>query len=928
VMRQIEQRINAIRNLPEDTEPPVVTEFVVRDLVLNIGIYGEASERSIRNAAMKLRRKLLQHTAISQVSIAGLNNLEVSIELSQQALDKFGLKASHIVDAIHRASFDLPAGTMEVAGEEINVRTVGQRYSARQFGDIPLITRQDGAMVRLNQVADIQDRLEHNGVVSRVNGQPGLVIKVFKTKGEDINVVAAAARAVMAEQKAKLPATMHLATWADASQEVTARLHMLAENAAIGMVLVVLSLLIFVNRQSAMAVALGIPVALAGALAALGLTGGSLNMISLLGLLMATGIIVDDAIVIADSVRKYAQQGMPPLKAAVKGTGEVALPVLASSATTIIAFVPLMLVDGVMGKMIFVLPVVVIAVVIASCVEAFLILPAHLDAWSGNKSGRDNSYQSSLRQRLDRIIDNFIVKTYEPTLNACLANRGVVLAAALSIFLVCTGAIWGNHVPIVMFPSRDANIIRARVQFPDGTPLAVTGAAVAQMEAAAGAIRNDDSMELVRHVQAVVGEWSDYVPQKGHSLGEVIVELSPAESRRTDVRHAMEQWRDAIGSMPGAEALTIDAMTLGPTSKPIEVHLLGEDLDQLRAAAGELCTKLSAFKGVFGVETNLRTGKKEVQVIPKPDAGTLGVTVADLATQLRHRLHEKEAVRVRRGINEVKAIVRHDAQDRQNLGTLEQLRVRSAGGAEIPFEEVATTRTVRGYAKIVRKNGLRQVRVEADVDERHMNGRRITDELSASFLPELKARFPEITFTIDGQHQRIAESLSSLWNASLIAGLTMFALLGTVLRSYVQPIIVMAAIPLALVGAVAGHALLGHELSLMSIFGMTALAGIVVNDSLVLVDRIRRNLKDGTDVNRAVVEAGKSRFRAVIVTSLTTIAGLLPLLAERSAQAQSLIPIAISIAFGLAFATVLVLLVVPCLYKVVNDGKRLIGGPV
>jgi multidrug efflux pump subunit AcrB len=674
-------------------------------------------------------------------------------------------------------------------------------------------------------------------------------------------------------------------------------------------------------------------VALAGAVAALGLMGGTLNMISLLGLLMATGIIVDDAIVIADSVRAQARSGLAPDLAAVEGTRRMAIPVLASSATTIIAFIPLMFVDGVMGKLIYILPVVVIAAVAASAIEAFLILPGHLQAWTTveKSSSPEASRRRRIRHRLDEWIDGFIVRRYRPILRYCLSARGFVLATAIAMFLVCAGLVLGGRVPFVMFPKTDSNVVRAGVQFPEGTPFAVTQSAVDRIERAAHALNADPHLapavpgKLVQQVHAVVGEWAGFVPQRSSALGEVSLELMPAELRRVDIADVISRWREGIGVIPGAETVAITRQEPGPTAKPIEIRLLGEDLEQLRRAAEEVRAKLAAYDGVFNVEISLRPGKRELQVLPKPEARGLGVTVADLATQLRHSLHGQEAVRVRRGQSEVKAVVSYADPDRQSLGALDNLRVRSSDGAEIPFREVADMRLTRGYAKIARQDGMRRVRVQADVDERRANGEQVVQHLVADFLPGLAERHPGITYLIEGQHRRIAESLRSLARAGAIAAVAMFALLGTILRSYTQPIIIMVAIPLGMIGAVLGHAILGYDLTLMSVFGMTALAGIVVNDSLVLVDRVRSNMGEGMNIRDAVLDAGESRFRAVTVTSITTIAGLFPLLIERSAQAQSLIPMAVSIACGLAFATVLVLLVVPALFLLVDDARRFIG---
>jgi multidrug efflux pump subunit AcrB len=498
------------------------------------------------------------------------------------------------------------------------------------------------------------------------------------------------------------------------------------------------------------------------------------------------------------------------------------------------------------------------------------------------------------------------------------------------MFLACTGLVLGGHVPFVMFPKEDSNVVRASVRFPEGTPVAVTQAAVEQMERAAYALNADPHLtpaapgELVRQVHAVVGEWAGFVPERSSALGEVTLELMPAEMRSVEVAAVIDRWRAGIETIPGAERVAVTRHEVGPTAKPVEVRLLGEDLEQLRRAAEEVRVQLAAYDGVFDVEISLRPGKRELQILPRPGARAAGITVAELAAQLRTSLHGREAVRLRRGQSVVKVVVRDADRDWRSLGALENLRIRNSTGEEIPFAEAADTALVRDYAKITRQDGFRRVRIQADIDERRANGERIVQHLLAEFLPDLAERYAGITYVIDGQHRRIAESLSSLARAGAIAAVAIYLVLGTILRSYIQPIVIVVPIPLGMIGAVLGHVVLGYDLTLMSVFGMTALAGIVVNDSLVLVDRVRRNLADGGNVRDAVLDAGESRFRAVTVTSITTIAGLFPLLIERSAQAQSLIPMAVSITFGLAFATLLVLLVVPVLFLIVGDSQRFV----
>ncbi|MHC4695744.1 MAG: efflux RND transporter permease subunit [Planctomycetota bacterium] len=930
LLRQIQDRVNSIVTFPKETERPIVTELIVRNHVINVGVHGAAPERTMKRVAEDLRRRLLTHPALSQVSLSGVRQYEISIQLTENTLKRYGLTLQQVIDAVSQGSLDLPAGTLRTKREEINIRTIGQRYTAHDFEDLPVISRVDGTLIRLGQLAQVRDTFEEMPVFGRINGEPGAMISISKTGKEDISEIAHIVRDEVMEARAEVPEGIQLSIWGDASRDVDARLEMLVKNGLLGMALVIVCLLLFMDMPSALAVSLGIPVSFAGALAATGMTGGTLNMISLLGLLMAVGIIVDDAIVIAESVRAGVRQGLEPALAAVDGTHQVALPVLTSSATTIVAFIPLMYVEGVMGKLIYVLPVVMIAAIVASAVEAFVILPAHLREWAANPSSTTAtaSWRRRVRQRLDTWIDNIITRWYRPILHWALARRGLVLSGSITVVLVCAGLVFGGRTPFVLFPKIDTNSVRARLRFPEGTPIEVTQAAVTRMERAAFALNEDPQLkpatdgELVQHVYGVVGEWPDFATRRGSSLCEASIELMPAELRRLDVAKIIEHWRRGIGDIPDAVSMTIARQQLGPTDKPIEIRLLSEELEELRQAADEVRVKLAGFQGVFDIDDDLTAGKRELRVSLKPRASTLGLTVAELASQLRQGLYGGEAVRLQRGADEVKVMVSLLDPDRRSLGAIENLRIRTRTGAEIPFREVAETELVRGYSTITRQDGKRRVRIQADIDERFANAERIVADLARTFLPELDARYPRVTYRLDGQRKRIDESMRSLIRASTVAGVVMFGLLGTVLRSYAQPIIIMAAVPLGMVGAVLGHGIMGYELTLMSVFGMVALAGIVVNDSLVLVDRINKNIAGGASVSEAVAQAGESRFRAVTLTTVTTVAGLLPLLAERSSQAQSLIPLAISIAFGELFGTVLTLLIVPVLFLVVNDVKR------
>ncbi|MBI4716902.1 MAG: efflux RND transporter permease subunit [Planctomycetes bacterium] len=936
VLRQVQDRVNTIRTFPPEAQRPVVTETFVPNPVVNIGVHGPAPEMTIKRVAEQVRNDLLADPKISQVALAGVRDYEIAIQVREETLQQYELTLREVIDAISRSSLDLPAGTVRTRAEEINVRTTGQRYTKHDFEDLVVIARPDGSSVRLGQIAQIRDTFEETPLYGRIDGEPGATVTVAKTAKEDISDIAHLVRRYVEVAQAKLPEGIRLSVLADKSRDVDQRLQMLVGNGLMGMALLMICLMLFMDFRAAVGVAMGVPVATAGALWVLHFTGQTLNMISLFGLILADAIVLDDSIVIAENVLATEKQGLTPELAAIKGTASVGMPVLNASLTTIVMFMPLMYVQGVMGKLIYVLPVAVIATIVASGLEAFFILPPHLNEWAtvgGSERARRSRFTQwriRTRKRLNALIEGAITRVYAPVIRRLARNRLVVLGASAALIFLCIGLVWGGRTPFVLFPQVDRNTLKARVRFPEGTPVEVSQAAVQRLEAAAGALNDDVALKpaqpgvLVQHIYSTVGEWADFVPKRGSGLCETSIELMPAEQRRVDCARVIEAWRRNVGAIAGAVSFTITREVLGPTEKPVEIRLLSEDLEQLRQATDELEARLADYAGVFDIEDDLIPGKREMHVSLQPGAANLGLSVSDLAAQLRQGLYGGEAVRLQRGRDEVKVVVSYQESDRRSLSSIDNLRIRTRTGAAVPFHEVAETRMVRGYSAITRQDGLRRVRIHADVDERHANAEQIVHNMISSYLPELCARHPGLIYRVDGERARISESLSSLIDATVIALAITYAILGAALRSYVQPLILMAAIPLGMAGAVLGHTVMGYDLSLMSVFGMTALAGIVVNDALVLLDQVNQNVRAGMEVQTAVTKAAEARVLAVFLTALTNVAGLAPMLFDRSTQAQPLIPIAISVAFGLTFSTVLTTLIVPSLYLVVNDLKRFV----
>ncbi|HUU81964.1 MAG TPA: efflux RND transporter permease subunit [Phycisphaerae bacterium] len=939
VIKDIQDRIERITTFPIGAEDPVVSERLVRNQVINIALAGDVSEETLKSWAQKVRDDLIADPDLSQIALAGVREQEISIEVSEDALQRWGLSFTDVMGAVARGSIDLPAGTLRTADEEITLRTLGQRYTAADFESLVVISAPDGTLTRLGQIATVRDTFEETVRRGRFNGQPAATVGVYKTPAQDTSTIARKVREYVRAQQAALPNGMTMSVWADASRDVDARIQMLLGNGLAGAALVLLVLSLFLDLRLSLWVAVGIPVSFAGALIILGASGQTLNMISLLALIMATGIIVDDAIVIAEQIHTLKTEGMEPVQACVNGTRQMALPVLGSSATTVAAFVPLLYVSGVMGKFIKVLPIVVIAAIVASAFEAFVILPAHLR--HGSPLGPASpSRLGRLRQRtrdgLNAATTWFTERAYGPALRAAVRYRPVTLALAAAFLLMTAGAVVGGQMPFVLWAKGESTLLRARVRFPEGTPAKVSEAAVRQLEEAALAVNDevaaagDGGLSPVRQVSSVIGEWTGFWTQTGSHLAEVTVELLSADQRDASATTLLEAWRKHVGTIYDAVSVEMIQKELGPTEKPLEIRLHGQDLEQLRQAADEVREKLGGYAGVEEIDDDLVPGKRELRVKLKPVARTLGLTVADLASQLREGFFGGEALRVLRGRSEVKVQVRYPRDERRTLADLDRMRIRTVLGQEIPFGEAADVELARGYSAVWRQDGKRRVRVQANVDERRANAEQVLNDMTAHFLPALERRLrgedpaSDFSYSIGGQRAQMRESMSSLIDGFAMAVVAIYAILASIMRSYIQPAIIVLTIPLGLVGAVIGHRIMGYDLTMMSVFGAVALSGVVVNDALVLIVHISRLVRSGHPVVTAIIEGGRSRFRAVVLTTLTTVAGLSPLLIERSTQARQLIPMVISLTFGLIFATVLTLLVVPALYLLVNDARRFI----
>ena len=818
------------------------------------------------------------------------------------------------------------------------MRAKGQLYTGREFEELPLITAADGTVVRLGQVATVIDGFEDTDIIARFNGKPAALVQVNRTSQEDVIAISDTVQAYVAANRDRMPAGIELATWFDLSTMVRDRIDLLLRNGLQGIILVFVALALFLNLRLAFWVSVGIPVAFMGAFMVLDHNGETINMISLFAFIMTLGILVDDAIIIGENIFTHYGQGKSSIQAVVDGAGEVGGPVVMAVTTTVVAFTPLMFITGIMGKFISVMPRAVIAILIVSLGEALVLLPAHLEGAllrsrrAGEKIGR--SIHERLRGRIEYYLQYTIDHIYTPILKYVAENRYFTFSIGLGVLIVSLGILRGGYVPFIFMPKGDSDWVIAEVNFPLGTPVETTARTIAFMEQQAFKLKGafPDQLEAGKALITNTYSLTGYIPRRdwkpaviGGHCGEVWIEMiSSAERPKLSVNAVIKQWREFVGDIPGVDQLSFFTIEGGPAGNPIEIQLIGDDFDQLEQAAAELKRELGKYPGTYDIADDFKPGKPERRIRIRDGAQSIGVTMGAIARQLRQGFYGEEALRIQRGKDDVKVQVRYAEKDRRSLAAIEQARVRTPDGRQIPITEVAELVPSRAYSLIRRVDRKRVITVSSDIDEDVGNTSKIVADLNATFLPELLKRYPGLRYDLEGQEKRTQESLESLKKGFTLALMGIFLLLATQFRSYIQPVIIMMAIPFGLIGAIGGHLVMGLAFTIISIFGIVALSGIVVNDSLILIDFINRAHRDGMAVGEAVIQSGRSRFRPVLLTSLTTIAGLIPLLLERSFQAQFLIPMAVSISFGLLAATLLTLLYVPALYLIVDDCIRMV----
>ncbi|MCB1756402.1 MAG: efflux RND transporter permease subunit [Gammaproteobacteria bacterium] len=929
LMDDVKNRIDSLSTLPDEAEEPKISLAERKREVISVALYGDNDEKTLRQAAERVRDELLGFAEITQIELEAVRPYEMAIEVSENTLRQYGLTLEQVASQIGLNSLDLSAGTIRSDRGELLIRTTGQAYQAADFLDIPVISDVSGTQLRLGDIATIKDGFNELPIKTRFNGKPGLLMEVYRVGDQSAIEVAAQVRQYT-EQVDWLPPGMEIKFWRDRSKIVKARLSTLTNNAIQGGILVILLLSLFLRPIVAFWVCLGIPVAFLGSFILLPGLGITINIVSLFAFIVVLGIVVDDAIVVGENVYTHLQRGSSPLEAAIKGTKEVAVPVTFGVLTTVAAFTPIALVGGSRGPVFAQIPYVVIPVLLFSLIESKLILPAHLKHVRLMTEQQKNGWLTRLQQGIANGLERGIRNYYGPTLRWCLHNKLLTMAFFLGVAIIIVSLVIGGWMRFTFFPRVQGETARAVLTMPAGTPFEVTDRYIQRMTDAARQLqekhKDGDSGEyVIQNIYSTTGSFGGYGIGQSN-IGRVMFEIIAPEERKSKITSAqlVNEWRASIGPIPGAESLNYRA-EIGRSSDPIDVQVLGSNLDQLSAIGASISQHLRGYSGVFDIEDSLSNGKNEIRLQLKPEAALLGVKVNDLARQVRQAFYGYEVQRIQRDRDEVKVVLRYPLSERKSIADLRNMLIRTADGSAVPFNEVAELTSSRSPSEIKRIDRQRSLHVTADANKETVDIEAVKRGITSFMNEELK-KYPGLSFTLEGEAAEQRESFATLRWGLIGVLFVIYGLLAIPFRSYTKPLIVMSVIPFGVVGAIIGHWIMGMSITIISIMGMLALSGVVVNDSLVLVDYINRKLRDGMPLMEAVQTAGVARFRAVILTSLTTFFGLMPLLFEKSTQAQFLIPMAVSLGFGILFATLITLIIVPINYLIYEDIKRGLRG--
>jgi len=917
-LNEVDAEVNAITDFPANADAPVVKQLFTTDLVSALAVTGDMSFADLETYANDLEQALFDIDNVAAVKVKGLSQRQWQIEVSRDLLQQYGLSVSDISRLIRQQNIDMPLGTIETSAQDVQLRFVNQSRSIEELRELVVLSGQAGAEVSLGDIATITEAYDLDEEKILFNGERALILEIHKNKDSDAIKVMADITEFLETEREIMGDGVGLTITQDMTSIVEDRLKMLVSNGILGLVLVAITMSIFYRPRLAIWAILGLPIAFAGAFTVMALFGLSLNMITLVGLLVAIGIVMDDSVVITDSIAEHAAEGASPLDSVVFGVKQVLPGVSSSFLTTVAVFGPLSFLSGELGTVLEVMPIVLLAALAASLIEAFLILPHHLKApiahAVANKKGR-------VGQKIDAGFEVFresVGKIADAAIKFRYATAGLLIV----ILLGSIGFFAGGNIKMEAMPAMEGDVIEARILMPQGTPLARTEQAVAQVIDALNRINADleqpDGQDLIQATQVRYNE-NFSAGESGPHVATIGVDLLTAELRSTSLDVFIPLWRKEIGTVYGMINMTIQEPGFGPAGIPIEIRIQGDDLDEMKLASEDLVNYLNGYVGVFNAMDDLRPGKPQRALSLSDGANVLGFTSESVASQLRSGMLGDVVDRLQLGDQNIEIVVSQTASERTTLDSLEQALITSRTGKSVPLSVVTDITETRDWAKVTLIDGVRTVTVEANVDAGKANAGALVGDIQANWLPQFEANFPDLEIQFLGQVASTAETAKSIARGLGIGMLGVFLILSFQFRSYIEPLIVMVAIPMALIGSIWGHVLMGYDISMPSLIGAASLAGIVVNNSILLMQYINKYRQEGFDTLAAAGKASRARTRPIFISTTTTIMGMAPLLLETSAQAASIIPLVISLVFGLLVSTTLVLLALPALYVMLDD---------
>ncbi|WP_162052148.1 efflux RND transporter permease subunit [Pontibacter pamirensis] len=909
-LQDINQAVSRIQTFPDDIEQPQVVLQDRQQDVMQIGLYGDVEVWTLRILAERLRNQLLANDEITQVEIGNVPDFITHVEIPEHRLREYNLTLGQIANIIRQSSQDVPAGSIETQAGEVLLRMEERKLWAEEFSKIDIISSVSGATVKLGDIATITDGFEETGFHGQFNQQNTVDLEVFRIGKQSPLDIEDLVKEILADFEQSLPPGVKVRIEGNRAEDFRERLSLLTENGLLAIVIVMVILGLFLEYRLAFWVMMGMIISFVGAMVFLPLVDISINMISMFGFLIVMGIVVDDAIVVGENIYEYRQKGYSYMDAAILGAKDVSKPVVFSILTTIIAFVPLLFIPGETGKYWWPLPVVVIVVLVVSLFEALYILPSHVAHKPKENSSKPLRKLEGWQRSIAEAFSRFVHRFYRPFLDLCLRNRYITLSTAMALLLLVGGFGYSDHMGMVLMPEVAADEIEAAVRLPVGTT-------TDQAAKVATAVTNSTQRMFEEHNLYEVAEGIK-TNVRGKDFIDVEIVMKPPDQRDMSAKELIALWRDNIGDIEGVDQITFEAERgPGGARQDISVDLSHTDINVLERASQAFVERVESFEETRDVSDNFNMGKVQMGFELLPEGRSLGLTPSAVGQQVRDAFFGALAMRQLRGINETEIRVKLPREERRDMNNLEEFIVRAPDGTAVPLLNVVKVAEGETFTNINRRDGRRVVNVGMDVEPANAQTR-VLKSLNDEMLPQLRADFPGITWTYEGSQAEMRESTQALWSGFIIAMLLIFALLAVALNSYIQPIIVMLAIPFGVVGAVIGHILLGYDLSLVSLMGIIALSGVVVNDSLIMIDYANKH-RGELSAYDAIHEAGIRRFRPIVLTTLTTFGGLTPIILETSSQAYQLIPMAISLGFGIIFATAIILVIVPCLYMILHD---------